>query len=144
MSQTLNEQIEALRHLTLSVRRQLESAEAYVTGINEVVRQLVEIELIEPTILLGDIVHEARYNPRLGREDSTRILQAALGCGHGDIGAVIWDSEQYWEFLRRNEPPNCEVELNFTPFDECPSAVKGLLLPQMQPLVTRLAELVGA
>ena len=111
MSQTLNEQIEALRHLTLSVRRQLESAEAYVTGINEVVRQLVEIELIEPTILLGDIVHEARYNPRLGREDSTRVIQAALAIGDGGIGVIVWDSERYWEFLKRNGPPNCEVDL---------------------------------
>ena len=144
MSQTLNEQIEALKALNLSVRHQLEAAEAYVIGINDAVRQLVEIELIEPTMLLGHIIHEARYNHRLGREDSTRVLQAALGIGYGGTGVIVWDSQRYWEFLNFNETQNCEVELNFVPFDDCPSAVKGLLLPQLQPLVTRLCGLAGA
>ena len=143
MTRSLNEMIEMLETLNLSVRRQLESAEAYAVGINQVIEHLTGIGLIEPMMLLGDIIHEARYNPRYGKEDSTRLLQAAIGLGYGGIGVVLWDSERYWEFIRSPGPPTSEIEVNFTPFNECPAAVKGLLMPQLYPLTVRVCQLVN-
>lgn len=143
MTRSLNEMIERLDFLNLSVRRQLESAEAYAVGINQVIEQLSDIGFVEPMILLGDVIHEMRYNPRYGKEDSTQLLQAAIGIGCGGIGVVPWDSEQYWEFNRTQNPPNREIELNLTPFDDCPAAVKGLLMPQLGPLTARVCQLAN-
>jgi len=144
MPRSLSEQIEALQGLNLAIRHQLESAEAYVPDINDAVDRLVELGLLEPTMLLGDVIFQGAYNPKYGREDSARLLQACLGVGQGGVGVIVWDSERYWEFLRYNQPLSHDVQINFETFENCPDAVKGLLLPHLQPLVARVCQLAGA
>jgi hypothetical protein len=144
MSRSLSEQIEALQGLNLAIRHQLESAEAYVPGINDAVERLINIGLLDRTMLLGDVIFQAAYNPKYGREDSAILLQACLGVGHGGIGVIVWDLERYWEFVRFNQPLTHDIEINFEPFQNCPNAIKGLLLPHLQPLVTRVCRMAGA
>ena len=144
MPEELHQQLERLQQLNLSVRRSLEAAELYIPQINRQIDQLVLIGLLEPTMHLGDIIYESRYNPAYGAEDSTRLLQAALAPGFGGIGVSPWNSEDYWRFVNFNGSPQAEAIFNFLPFEHCSSAVKGLLVPRVQPLVVRACELLRA
>lgn len=145
MPRPLSEMIESLRALDLRLRRQLEEAETWVPQINQVVEQLRLLQLLDDSMLLGDIIHQSSYNPAYGPHDSCQLLQAAFGIGYGGLGVVLWDSEDYWRFrnIDRSTPtPELQVQmtLNFQPFERCGNAVRALLLPQIRPLVTRITE----
>lgn len=129
--------LEKLRMLNLVLRLRLEQAEARIPGINDLIQQLFTIELVPETALLGLVIFERHYSARTGPQDSSQILQSALLIP-GGLGVIFWDSEEYLAF--RNHPPENlqELFLKFVPFDRCGSAVKALLLPQVEPLMERL------
>ncbi len=134
--------VDQLRILNLSLRAQLEQAEARIPGINDLIKQLAAIELITESALLGPIIYERQYGVIEGSRDSGQLLQAALLVPSG-FGTICWDSEDYVTF-RKHPPQNeSQIILNFVPFDSCPSAVQALLLPQVEPLLERLFRRFG-
>lgn len=137
MANPFQNHIDRLRQLNLSLRVQLEQAEARVPGINDLINQLATIELVTETALLGLVIYEGHYSILTGPHDSGQIVQAALMIP-GGFGVIYWDSEEFESF--RNSPLENEAELfcRFVPFDICPSAIKALLLPQVQPLLELL------
>lgn len=129
--------LERLRMLNLVLRLRLEQAEARIPGINDLIQQLFAIELLPETALLGLVIFERHYSAQTGPQDSSQVLQAAILIP-GGLGVVCWDSEDYLAF-RNHLPENLqELFLKFVPFDRCGSAVKALLLPQVEPLMERL------
>jgi len=126
--------IQQLRQLNLSLRIQLEQAEARIPDINELIEQLAAIELISETALLGLVIYEKHYSALSGPHDSSQVIQSALMIP-GGIGVVCWDTEEYLAF--RDNPPEdlSELYIKYVPFDSCASAVKALLLPQVEPLM---------
>ncbi len=144
MPSTLNQQLAKLRQLNLSVRQGLEAAELYIPQINQQLSQLLAIGLLPRQMCLGDIIDESRYDSPHGPRDSTWLHQAAIGVGFGGVGAVGWDSNDLWTFIHFEGPIDAQVVLNFVPFADCPSAIKGLLLPQVEPLVRHACKLIRA
>ncbi|MCA9248075.1 MAG: hypothetical protein KDA42_13195 [Planctomycetales bacterium] len=142
MSNELKSILSQLQELNLSVRHGLEIAELYVPLINQQFDQLHAIGLLERQMCLGDVVHEGRYNAANGPEDSTWLLQAALGISYGGIGIVHWDAHDLWEYRNSDGTINTQMLVNFTAFEGCPSAIKGLLVPQVEPLVLHACRLL--
>lgn len=64
------------------------------------------------------------------------LLQAALLVPEG-FGLVAWDRDEFLSF-REQGPGVRDARLRFVPFDELDSALKVLLLPQIEPLLARL------
>lgn len=129
--------VEQLRQLNLSLRIQLEQAEARIPGINDLIEQLATIELVSETALLGLVIYEKHYSALNGPQDSGQVLQSVLMIP-GGIGVICWDTEEYLAF--RDHPPDdlSELFLKYVPFNSCVSAVKALLLPQVEPLMELL------
>jgi len=129
--------VEQLQYLNLLLRLHLEEAEVRIPEINDLIRQLFTIEFVPETALLGLVIYERHYSALTGPHDSSQVLQSALLIP-GGLGVILWDSEDYLRF--RNAPPvdQGELFLKFVPFDQCVSAVKALLLPQVQPLMELL------
>ncbi|MDB5345002.1 MAG: hypothetical protein JWP89_3379 [Schlesneria sp.] len=137
MSESKRSVINELRQLNLSLRAQLEQAEARVPVINALVAQLAEIELVTEVAILGLVIYQGHYSALTGPHDSGPVLQSALLIP-GGIGVIYWDSEEY-AALRKNPHRNeWDLFLRFSHFDDCPSAVKALLLPQVQSLMEQL------
>jgi hypothetical protein len=134
MAESSQNYVDQLRQLNLSLRVQLEQAEARIPGINDLLQQLATIDLVTETALLGLVIFEGHYSVLTGPHDSGPLLQAALLIP-GGLGVIHWDSEEYATF--RKAPPQNETELfiKFVPFESCPSAIKALLLPQVEPLL---------
>jgi len=129
--------IQQLQHLNLLLRLHLEEAEVRIPEINDLIRQLLTIELVPETALLGLVIYERHYSALTGPQDSSQVLQSALLIP-GGLGVILWDCEDYLRF--RNSPPvdQGELFLKFVPFEQCGSAVKALLLPQIEPLMELL------
>lgn len=129
--------VEQLRQLNLSLRLQLEQAEARIPVINELIERLAAIELVSETALLGLVIYEKHYSSQSGPQDSSQVLQAVLMIP-GGFGVICWDVEEYLAF--RDHPPEdlSNLFLKYVPFDSCVSAVKALLLPQVEPLMELL------
>jgi hypothetical protein len=126
----------------LKGRQQLEQAETYVPALNAQLEQLGVIDLANDITLLGGVIHERPYAAGSGRDDSAQFSQAVLLAPEG-IGAAVWDMEEYVENQKSPSGNEEQARLKFVPFDECSSAVKALLLPQVRPLLERLFALIG-
>ena len=129
--------LEELNLLALSLHAQLDQAEARVSSINVLINQLAGLDGATETAILGLVIYEGHYSVFTGPHESGPVLQSALLIP-GGIGVVYWASEEY-AAIRKN-PPKHEKDLllRFFPFDNCPSAIKSLLLPQVQPLMEQL------
>jgi hypothetical protein len=132
--------LETLRQLNLTLRQQLEAAEARVPAINEQIAQLVGIGLIQDAALLGEVVYDKAYSPIPTPTDGSLVLQAAILIP-GGLGLVAWDREEFLA-VRNQGPGYRDTHLRFVPFDELGSALKALLLPQVEPLLDRLLSIV--
>jgi len=129
--------VERLRQLNLTLRVQLDQAEARIPGINDLIQQLGAIDLLNDAALLGLVIYERHYDLSRGPHDSGQVLQSVLMIP-GGIGVLLWDTEEYLAFRSTPEPDPTTLKLKFVPFDDCEGAVKALLLPQVQPLMELL------
>lgn len=128
-----------LGQLSLSLRAQLDQAEAHVPNINALFARLAEVDRLNETIILGLVIYEGHYNILTGPHEMGQVVQAALMVPQG-FGVICWDSAEYLIF-RKNPPRTvAELLLRFVAFETCPPAIKTLLLPQVHPL---LAQFLG-
>lgn len=141
MDKNLQSVIDSLQKLNVNIRQRLEQAETYVPVLNAQLEQLGVIDLVNGITLLGDVIHERPYADGSGREESAELVQAALLAPEG-FGVAIWDLEEY--VANQKSPSGSEVDarLRFVPFEQCNSAVKALLLPQVRPLLDRLFAII--
>jgi len=89
--------------------------------------------------LLGDVSSlpaGKACGPIPSESDGSLLLQAALLVPEG-FGIIAWDREEYLA-ARNSSPRNREARLRFVPFNELGSALKTLLLPQIDPLLAEL------
>jgi hypothetical protein len=116
-------------------------AEARVPEINRLLEQLVAVQIINETALLGDVVISRLYSALYAPADSGQVLVAALLLP-GGFGVVLYDSEE----LAQLEQSPCDghkiTSLNFQPFDACEPAIRALLLPHLEPLLDRLCAMI--
>lgn len=142
MERSLSEMIESLRRLDLKLRSQIDAAETWVPQIDQVVDNLVSIGLLQEMVVLGSVVHTSSYNPQFGPEDSGQIIQAAFGIGLGGFGALRWDSEEYLAFTKDSFDQEL-LQRKIVPFLSLDDATRGLLLPQLRPLIGTITRLAG-
>jgi hypothetical protein len=134
-------QLETLKQLNLSLRSQLELAEARIPPLNEQLTQLARIEFIHNEALFGAFVyHRAYSNPGAG--DGSLLLQAAILVPDG-IGLVAWDREEHLSLDGPDGPTYRDARPRFIVFHELDHAQKALLLPQVEPLVDQLLVHIG-
>lgn len=126
-----------LRQLNLSLRLQLDQAEARIPPINDLIEQLGAIDLLSEAALLGLVIYERHYDLSHGPRDSGQLLQSALMIP-GGIGVLLWDTDEYLAFRSNPDPNEAALFLKFVPFNDCEGAVKALLLPQIEPLMELL------
>lgn len=134
--------LERLRQLNLSLRLQLDQAEARIPAINDLIEQLGAIDLLCEAALLGLVIYERHYDLSKGPRDSGQVLQSALMIP-GGIGVLLWDTDEYLAFRSDPDPNEASLFLKFVPFDDCEGAVKALLLPQIEPLMELLMNRLG-
>ena len=137
----LSSQIEKLRHLNLSIRQQLEAAEACIPEINEQIAQLSVVGLISDAAFMGPIVYDKVYGAIPSETDGSLLLQTALLVPEG-LGIIAWDREAFLAF-RGEGPGYREARLQFNRFDQLEGALRALLLPHAAMLLERLLVVVG-
>jgi len=137
MNDPQHNHIEQLRLLDLSLRSQLELAEARVQSINEVIVHLAEAQVVSETAIVGLIIYEGLNNVLTESINSGQVVQAALTVPYG-FGVINWSSEEFASFRKTPTPDAAGLIQLFVPFDRCPTGIKALLLPHVQPLLDLL------
>jgi hypothetical protein len=107
--------------------------------VSGLILEVAEAGPVNSLSILGPIINHWAYEPRPRGWDSGPLAQAAL-LVPGGIGVVIWDSEEYAELRRATDGLEAEATARFVPFAACEPAVKGLLLPTIEPLLEQLAD----
>lgn len=136
MGFSFQERLHHLQQLNLEIRQRLEIAELKVSRVNPLLAQLAASRLLNETIVLGAIVFQRPYGALSAVEESGQLIQAALAVP-GGFGAVLWDSEEF-AYLRDTPQLEAEAARKAIPFEQCSTAIKALLLPQLEPLLDRL------
>ena len=137
---SITDSLVKLQRLNVSIRAQLEQAEARIPAINVAIEQLSGIQLLPETALLGHVIFERHYCPIVGPTDTSQVLQAALLIPQG-LGIVMWTLDEYITF--RNAPNNHQgdITVRFVGFDDLEFAIKGLLMPHTQSLLDRVIQM---
>ena len=132
--------IQELRRLTQWIRHVSDQADAKIGAVNELIRDLGGLGWQYGVVILGAVIHEREYEPAPGGHTSTQFVQAAVFVPEG-FGVVLWDSDDF--VVRRERPGELEAAAarGFISYRSCEPLLRGLLLAQVEPLVTKL--LVG-
>ncbi len=139
MSHRPPSQLEILKDFNLWLRGQLALAETRVPKLNDQIEQLARMGLLENETLLGDVIYTRPYTDPQAT-DGSLLIQAAL-LVPGGIGLVEWDRDHYLETYRSPLPMESGARVRFRPFDVLEPALKALLLPQVEVLLSRLLSL---
>jgi hypothetical protein len=137
----LTSSLSAIQQLNLSLRQQLELAEAQVPALNEQIAQLGGIDLIRDAAILGEVIYDRAYSADSSPADGSLLLQAAI-LVPGGIGLVAWDREEFLVFRGHERPGYRDAQPRFVAFGDLGSALKAMLLPQIEPLLARLLVIV--
>ncbi len=138
----LHQRLEQLQQLNLVITRQCELSDAIIPEFNAVLDRLQTLRLIPETVILHGVMHQSSYNASEYRDDSAQIFEAALMMP-GGFGIVIWDVEEYVTRNAPGFPLVDEARLNFLPFDRCPPALRGLLLPHIGPMLEQFCRSIS-
>jgi hypothetical protein len=137
MNERFEEMNEYLRRLSVWARHASDQAEAKIREVNTWARQLGELGFLNDTVILGPVILSRGYEPRPGGNDSGQLVQAALYVPRG-FGVVYWDSEEYVELYPVVDTLESEALHRLEPFEDREPAIKGLLLPHVEPLLEKL------
>jgi hypothetical protein len=129
-----------LREANLKIRHQLETAEACIPEINDQIAQIAKLGLIADDIFWGDVVFEQSCTSPPGT-DASHLLQVVLAIP-GGLGIVRWERDEYRRAWHESATDIANARRGFVPFAELEPALKALLLPQAEPLLSRLAQRV--
>jgi hypothetical protein len=136
MTQNLNSQLDALQQFNLSMRRQLELAEAEIPILNDQIAQFARTGLLFDKALVGNILYSRAYsNPEAG--SGGMLMQAAL-LVPGGFGLFEWDTDEYVAIEQSRTLSAIEARIHFRPFEELEPAFKALLLSQVEHLLGQL------
>lgn len=132
--------IRILERCKAGITETLRDADRHVMQVNQVSDTLNGRGELQETMLLGNIIYEPRDSNGKGKG---RLLQAALGVGHGGVGVVLWNVDAYEQQIQSDSPNFAPDGVRFSPYVDCPVEIRQLLLPYLAPLIDRLIELVG-
>lgn len=126
MNAVLEQQVDALSRLALTIRTGLAQAELAVPPINELLAELAEMgvcnfEYEGPAVYCRPAGRSSDY------DDAFIIYSAALTLP-GGIGAALWSSCEYSERAERCYSEPIDLRSRFVAFDECPGPVKALIV----------------
>jgi hypothetical protein len=123
-----------------TLRTFAQAAENRILHINTVIQEVNAIGLLNPTVLLGQLLHQRGYEPVPGGSDSGQVIQAAL-LVPGGIGALYWDTETYQSLVQTPEGLEADSWRHFVPFDKCEVAIRAMLAVHHADLVNRFLQL---
>lgn len=126
MNTVLEQQVDALSRLALTIRTGLAQAELAVPPINELLADLAEMgvcncEYEGPAVYCRPSGRSSDY------DDSFIIYSAALALP-GGIGAALWSSCEYSERGEHFYSEPIDLRSRFVAFDQCPGPVKALVV----------------
>lgn len=126
MNSVLEQQVDALSRLALTIRTGLAQAELAVPPINELLAELAEMgvcnfEYEGPSVYCRPVGRSSDY------DDSFIIYSAAL-VQPGGIGAALWSSCEYSERAEHFYSELIDLRSRFVAFDQCPGPVKALVV----------------
>ncbi|QDU79662.1 hypothetical protein Pla110_13730 [Polystyrenella longa] len=138
MENSLSHQIERLLNQVRKLRLQAEQAEAYAAPLCQLTAELSHSGLLKEATVLGDFLLTRSYTDD-PFSDSAQLLQAALIVPAG-IGIIYWDVVEFENHRSSRTEILREAVNHFVPFHELPSAMRGLLLPQIRRLFDGLGQ----
>src|SRR5438045_1864817 len=115
MTKELNRHLEVLQRLNLTLRGQLEVAEAAIGPINRQIQQLADLGWGRTVIIEGSVIMEQTYERGFGDDNSAQLIQAVL-IFLGGIGVTYRDAESWGDQNADGPPPR--LGGNFTPFED--------------------------
>lgn len=139
---SINQLIQQLQELSIRLRSQLDQSEAHIVSLNHVVGSIADLNLVTEQVLLGHVVHMRDYTPSAGITDSGIVLQAALSIP-GGLGIVTWDTDVYARARLSPDGLHGEGHHRFMEYASLDPAIRALLLPHVESLLTRLTRLAS-
>jgi len=130
--------VQSLEQCKQRITAALQDAGTHVVQVNQVLESLIGSGHLEPTMVLGDIIYEPRSPQGAGMG---KLLQAAVGIGHGGVGVILWSANAYRQQLQSALPDHAPHGVKFSAYSDCPAELRQLLLPFLFPLIDRLIEL---
>ncbi|HEY7157662.1 MAG TPA: hypothetical protein VH575_27145 [Gemmataceae bacterium] len=137
MSQEFDEMVAHLKWLNFRIGHSCDQAEAKMAEVNRLLEQLAQTGWLQETVILGEVIHQRYYVPSAGGHDSSQVVQAAL-CLPGDLGVVLWDSDDYTQLREIPQGLEAEARPAFQSFECCEPALKALLFPHVEALLHQL------
>lgn len=134
MDQNFTDSLEHLKTINLEIRQRLELAEARINSANALLEQLAATQLANERIYMGDVVLCRPYSEQFEQTGYSQLVQAALSIPRG-YGAVFWDSEEL-AALEGTQQLRLEAICRHVHFNQCAPAIKALLLPQFEGLLS--------
>lgn len=117
----------------------IEKLKARMGTLNELIKHLAATGLLGDAVILGPIVHDRHVPPEVGGESFCQLAPAALLVS-GGIGVIYWDLGEFSALKESRDDLSAAAWTGFLPFERCPGAEKGLLLPNIERLLEGLVK----
>lgn len=136
MDDLLHVRAAELSRLASSVRTSLDKAEALIPIVNEQLAVLAAMGVSDLQVE-GPAVYSRPQGLLIGKTDDYFIYQAVIVMP-GGVGAAIWDSAGFDEYMNRPYGEPVDLAPRFVEFAKCPPVVKALLVTHATQMVTSL------
>ena len=138
MHDLLHERAAELSRLATTVRTNLDKAEALIPVVNEQLSELAAMGVSDLQVE-GPAVYSRPQGLSAGQTDDHCIYQAVVVMP-GGIGAAIWNSGDFDEYVNRPYGEPVDLAPRFVAFGKCPPVVKALLVTHASRMVASLME----
>jgi hypothetical protein len=138
MHDLLNERAAELSRLATTVRTNLDKAEALIPVVNEQLSELAAMGVSDLQVE-GPAVYSRPQGLSVGQTDDHCIYQAVVVMP-GGIGAAIWNSGDFDEYINRPYGEPVDLAPRFVEFAKCPPVVKASLVTHASHMVASLME----
>jgi hypothetical protein len=138
MHDLLHERAAELSRLATTVRTTLGKAEALIPVVNEQLSELAAMGVSDLQVE-GPAVYSRPQGLSAGQTDDHCIYQAVVVMP-GGIGAAIWNSGDFDEYVNRPYGEPVDLAPRFVAFAKCPPVVKALLVTHASHMVASLME----
>lgn len=139
MTEPLRVAIDQLQQRHELLLSDLDAAGFHVLQINRLLGDLADEGVLEPVMILGDVLFDTRLQATTEGRQSHQVLQAAMGLGYGGVGAVVWNAQKFDRQVRQLDSLS-EEGVNYVPFERCTPEVRRALLPFLTSLLNCLRE----
>ncbi len=138
MHDLLYERAAELSRLASTVRTNLNKAEALIPVVNEQLSELAAMGVSDLQVE-GPTVYSRPQGLSAGQTDDHCIDQAVVVMA-GEIGAAIWNSGDFDEYVNRSYGKPVDLAPRFIASAKCPPVVKALLVTHASHMVASLME----